>query len=133
MTMTLPTPSKTTQDHTEDASIERIKEKAWIRRLRTIRSLAERVQVAPDGSRTFIRFDRSQCLQHQVLTVSFGVLAMTGLLQTFNRFSLVEWIIQILGGVDVLRTIHHLAATALAFLSFYHVWQILVTWIAPVV
>jgi len=86
------------------------------------------MQAAPDGSRLFIRFSRSQCLEHYVLIASFGTLAATGLLQTSSRFFLVGWVIHLLGGVETLRTAHHLAAIVLALQSAYHVGQILVMW-----
>ncbi|MCP4540196.1 MAG: hypothetical protein GY832_23910 [Chloroflexi bacterium] len=126
--MTLGTSSRNSERAEGAVSIEQIKNRARTRKLRTVQSLAERMQVAPDGSRVFIRFNRSQRLQHQVLTVSMAALSVTGLLQTFSHFLVVRWIIQVLGDVDTLRTIHHLASIALALLSFYHVWQVLVMW-----
>ena len=124
-----PKTSKTYKEHTEDVvSIEQIKRKTRERKLRAIGSLAARVQVAPDGSRTFVRFSRSQCIEHYILIATFGSLSVTGLLQTYSRFSLIGWIIQILGGVETLRTIHHLAATVLALQAVYHVGQIMVMW-----
>ncbi len=126
--MTLGTSSRSGEHSEGAASIERIKNRTRTRKLRAVQSLAERVQVMPDGSRVFIRFDRSQRIQHQILTVSMAALSVTGLLQTFSHFAVVGWIIQILGDVDTLRTIHHLSAIALALLSFYHVWQALVMW-----
>jgi cytochrome b subunit of formate dehydrogenase len=122
-------PAETLHDHVEDVvSIEQIKRTARERKLRAIRSLAARIQVAPDGSRTFVRFSQSQCFEHYILMATFGSLALTGLLQTFSRFALIGWIIQALGGIEALRTVHHLAAAGLALQSVYHVAQILVTW-----
>ena len=119
---------QTSQDHIEDvASIEQIKRETRERKLQSIRSMAERVQVAPDGSRNFVRFSQSQCFEHYILIATFGGLALTGLLQTFSHFSLIGWIIHTLGGIEALRTIHHLAAIVLALQSVYHVGQILVT------
>lgn len=109
-------------------SVEQIKRQAQERRLRAIRSLAERMQIAPDGSRTFIRFNRSQRFEHYILMATFGSMSVTGLLQTFSHVPLVGWIIHVLGGVETLRTIHHLAAAMLALQSIYHVGQVLVTW-----
>ena len=124
---------KTNRDHTEEIvsveQIKQIKKETRERKLKAIRSLATRVQVAPDGTRTFIRFSQSQCLEHYVLIASFGTLAVTGLLQTLSHFSIVGWIMQILGNVETVRAIHHFAAAVLALQSVYHVEQILVTWI----
>lgn len=124
-----PVTSVTDKGHTEEAvSVEQIKKKTWERKLRAVRSLAARMQVAPDGSRNFIRFSPAQCLEHQVLMVSFATLAVTGLLQTYSHFTLVGWIINILGNVETVRTAHHLASIALILTSVYHVEQILVMW-----
>ena len=60
--------------------------------------------------------------------VSFGTLAVTGLLQTFSSLPPVALVIQLLGGVDAVRTIHRLAAIVSAIQSFYHIWRILETW-----
>jgi cytochrome b subunit of formate dehydrogenase len=53
---------------------------------------------------------------------------VTGLLQTFSSLPPVELVIQLLGGVDAIRTIHRLAAITSAVQSFYHIWRILETW-----
>ncbi len=112
----------------EELSVELIKREALNRRIRTARSLAERMQVAPDGSRVFIRFSQGERLEHIFLMVSFGTLAVTGLLQTFSGLPPVALVIQLLGGVDAIRTIHRLAAIVSALLSFYHIWRILEIW-----
>ena len=124
--------SSTHRNHTESeavASAEQIKQKARERRVQAIRLLADRVIVEPDGSRAFIRFNRAQRIEHYLLVGSFGTLAVTGLLQTFSRIIPIGWIIYVLGGVETLRTAHHLAAIVLALQSVYHVFQILMTWI----
>jgi cytochrome b subunit of formate dehydrogenase len=116
-------------DHTvEINSVEQIKRKTRERRLRAVQSLAERLQVAPDGTRYFIRFSPAQRVEHYFLMVSFTTLAVTGLLQTFSRYHLVGLIIQILGNVETVRTIHRLAAVTMILQSLYHVWGICVTW-----
>ncbi|MBU0491244.1 MAG: cytochrome b/b6 domain-containing protein [Chloroflexi bacterium] len=125
----MPTISQTDKGHTEEAiTVEQIKKETIKRRLRAARSLAARMQITSDGSRAFIRFSRSQSLEHWILLVSFGTLAVTGLLQSFSAFFPIGWIIQILGNVETVRTIHRLAAIVLAVLSFYHGWRILETW-----
>jgi len=112
----------------EEISVEQIKRATLNRRIRAARSLAERIQVTPDGSRVFVRFKPSERREHVVLMLSFGTLAVTGLLQTFSYLSPVALLIQFLGGVDAIRTIHRLAAITSAAQSFYHVWRILETW-----
>ena len=120
------------QEHLDSEAaeaIEQFKHKERMRRLRRLQELAARVKINPDGVREFIRFSRVQIIEHYVLIGSFGTLVFTGLLQTFSRLAVIGWIIQVLGGVDTLRSIHHLAAIILIMQSVYHVVQILVMWI----
>ncbi len=120
--------SKTSEVHAEEVSVEQIKRETLQRRIRTARSLADRMQVNPDGTRVFVRFTRSERIEHVVLMVSFGTLAVTGLLQTFSFLPPVALLVSLIGGVDALRTIHRLAAIVCAVLSLYHVWRILEIW-----
>ncbi len=113
----------------EAISIERIKKQARIRRIRKARELAAQMQVAPDGSRVFIRFNAVQRREHQIMLVTFTILAVTGLLQRFSQFTPSVLLINILGGADTVRTIHHLTAVAFILVSLYHVWSILVLWL----
>ena len=123
------TRSHTSELYAEDEYfVEQIKRETLDRRIRSARSLADRMQVAPDGSRVFVRFSQAERLEHLVLMVSFGTLAVTGLLQTFSNLPPVALVIQLLGGVDAIRTVHRLAAIVSAIQSFYHVWRILVIW-----
>lgn len=114
--------------HDPDLSFEQIKQKALARRLRAARSLAARMQVSTNGARTFIRFSQAQRVEHQLLIVSFTTLAITGLLQRYSEFNLPGAIINSLGGIDTIRTIHHLAAVIMILQSVYHLGNILVLW-----
>ncbi len=122
------TTSMTKTTHTDEVSVEQLKREALERRIRTARSLAERMQVGPDGSRVFIRFRPSERREHIILMLTFGTLAVTGLLQTFSSVPPVGLLIQFVGGVDAIRVIHRLAAIISAGQSVYHVWRILETW-----
>jgi cytochrome b subunit of formate dehydrogenase len=114
--------------HDDDVDLERIKQEVLEQRIRKAQKLASRIKTLPDGSRLFRRFDRSQRYQHLVLLSSFTLLAFTGLLQTFSGYAVIAAFINMLGGVEGLRTIHRLAAIALILVSVYHVWRILETW-----
>jgi len=74
--------------------------------------------------RGFVRFSLSQRLQHLVLIISFTLLAVTGLPQKFAGDAWAETLIGIVGGIDSIRLIHHLAAIVLALVSVYHVLEI---------
>jgi cytochrome b subunit of formate dehydrogenase len=112
----------------EEISVEKIKRETINRRIRSARALAERIQVQPDGSRAFVRFSRGERTEHVILMVSFGTLAVTGLLQTFSELVPIAWLIELVGGIDAIRVVHRLAALVSAVQSFYHVWRILETW-----
>ncbi len=113
----------------ETTPVERIKKQARARRIRRARALAARMQIAPDGSRIFIRFSPGERREHQILLVTFTILAVTGLLQRYSKFLLAEVLITLLGGVETIRTIHHLTAVVFIALSIYHAWEILVLWV----
>lgn len=118
-------------EHEEAVIIERIKKKAQVRRLRKAQKLAARMQVAPDGSKTFLRFSQSERLEHQVLIVTFTILAITGLLQRYSANVVIGWIINmVFGGVETLRTLHHLNAAVFILEAFYHLGKILYVWFA---
>ena len=113
----------------EAAVIERIKRKARTRKLRTAQKLAAQVQIAPDGAKTFLRFSSHQRLEHQVLLVTFSILALTGLLQYYSALLPVAWVINsIFGGVETLRTLHHLAAFVFILEAAYHLGCIFSVW-----
>ena len=109
-------------------SIRRIKQRARTRKLRAIQELASRVQECPDGERTFVRFSRGQRFEHQLLIVSFGTLALTGLMQTFSDLRPVGYVTGMVGGIDTLRMIHHLAAIILMVQSVYHTVRLIEGW-----
>ncbi len=120
--------SAQSQHNSDEMDLERIKQEVLQQRIREAQELASRLKVLPDGTRVFRRFDRSQRYQHLVLLSSFTLLAFTGLLQSFSEHPAVATFINLLGGIEGLRTIHRLAAISLIAVSIYHLWQILETW-----
>jgi formate dehydrogenase gamma subunit len=112
----------------DPAAIEQARLEARLLRWRKVRSLAARVQQLSDGSRLFVRFSQAQCLEHQILIVSFTTLALTGLLQRYSQYFWVGVIINLLGGIDTMRVIHHLAAIVLIIQTIYHTFKILQMW-----
>jgi formate dehydrogenase gamma subunit len=111
-----------------EMSVEELKRQTLERRIRAARALADRIRVLPDGSREIVRFKTAERIEHVVLMVSFGTLAVTGLLQTFSSLPVIAAVTEFLGGVDAIRVIHRLAAIISAVQSGYHVWRILETW-----
>lgn len=68
-----------------------------------------------------VRFDRHQRLQHLVMMSSFIVLALTGLPQKFSDLGVSRWWVDSLGGLETVRTIHHVAGFIMLADCVYHV------------
>ena len=73
---------------------------------------------------TYVRFDLSQRIQHICLIASFTLLAVTGLPQLFVQARWAQGFMSILGGIDGVRRIHHLAATLLIFVFVFHFFNV---------
>ena len=70
--------------------------------------------------RTYTRFSLAQRLEHVVMFTSFIVLAATGLPQKFAEAGISQAIINLFGGIDLIRQIHHSAAAVLILSSAFH-------------
>ncbi|NOY98057.1 MAG: hypothetical protein GXP40_02485 [Chloroflexi bacterium] len=71
-------------------------------------------------SRTYLRFALAQRIEHLAMLVSFTMLGVTGLPQRYpaNRVSI--FIVNLFGGIETTRNIHHIAATVLMLVTMYH-------------
>jgi formate dehydrogenase subunit gamma len=58
----------------------------------------------------FNRFEVAQRFEHVLLILSFTTLGLTGLPQKYAAAPISDFIIQFLGGIEMIRTIHHIAA-----------------------
>lgn len=67
------------------------------------------------------RFSTFRILEHQANMIIFAVLVVTGLSQKFHEYSLSQWIILNLGGVDTVRFIHRYSGLAFALLTIIHI------------
>jgi cytochrome b subunit of formate dehydrogenase len=68
----------------------------------------------------YLRFTPGQRVQHWVMTLSFTLLAVTGLPQ---RYALADWaegLIAVLGGIETVRVIHRAAAVVFILVTLYH-------------
>jgi formate dehydrogenase gamma subunit len=74
-----------------------------------------------EGQATFSRFNPSQRLQHWVMTLSFTVLAITGLPQRYALAGWAERMIDAMGGIETVRIIHRVSAVVFILVSLYHV------------
>ncbi len=66
------------------------------------------------------RFTVIQRIEHWVLVASFTTLALTGLPQKYPTVGISDAIISFLGGIDMVRNIHHVAAVIFILESVYH-------------
>jgi cytochrome b subunit of formate dehydrogenase len=68
----------------------------------------------------FLRFTKSQRLQHAVLMASFTLLALTGLPQRYAASVVGERVIALLGGIEAVRVLHRVAAVLLMATAIVH-------------
>ncbi len=77
--------------------------------------------MADQRPRTYQRFTRTERVEHLVLMLSFIVLALTGLPQKYvgNRWA--EGLIAAMGGIEMVRQMHHIAAVVLMLEVIFHI------------
>ena len=98
-------------------------------RIRIARELAARIRVMPDGSRMFVRFSTGEINEHWILLISFSILGFTGLLQRYSNLQPITWAINyIFGGIETLRSLHHMMAFVLGLLVIYHTLRVAYLW-----
>jgi cytochrome b subunit of formate dehydrogenase len=71
-------------------------------------------------ARRYPRFDVSYRIEHWVLTFSFALLAITGLIQVYVDSGLARWLVGMLGGVETVRLLHRFGALVLMLETIYH-------------
>jgi len=69
----------------------------------------------------FPRFTIDQRIEHVFLLVAFSLLGLTGLIQKFSQAPVSEWLIGVLGGIEMVRIIHRVNAIIMVAESVYHV------------
>jgi cytochrome b subunit of formate dehydrogenase len=79
---------------------------------------------APTQSRMYTRFNLSARLQHIIMLLSFTTLAVTGLAQKFALNPISVSVVRLWGGIENLRSTHHVAATVLMLVAIYHLVEI---------
>ena len=76
-------------------------------------------------SKTYIRFDIVQRIQHIIFLISFTVLGFTGLPQKFPLSPISVGFFNFLGGIENVRIIHHTSAIVMMIVSVFHVLEVL--------
>ena len=72
------------------------------------------------NTQEYNRFAPLQRMEHVVLLVTFTGLALTGLPQKFAAEVWAKTMIELLGGIESIRIIHHFLATLLMALAIFH-------------
>jgi formate dehydrogenase subunit gamma len=73
---------------------------------------------------TFVRFDAGQRVEHFVTLASTAILALTGLPQKFHEAEISRFAISAMGGIEIVRTVHHVFAILLTMGAIYHVLRV---------
>src|SRR5208337_1155406 len=74
------------------------------------------------GEERFRKFSGYRIVEHLGLIACFTVLAMTGLPQKFYSLGISQFIITSLGGIDSVRSIHHITAVVFTALALQHIF-----------
>src|SRR5208337_5524172 len=74
------------------------------------------------GEERFRKFSGYRIVEHLLLISCITVLAMTGLPQKFYSFGISQFIITSLGGIDNVRSVHHIAAVIFTVLTLQHIF-----------
>jgi formate dehydrogenase gamma subunit len=72
------------------------------------------------GAAAYPRFSLARRVEHALLILSFVTLAATGLPQKYASVPLGEQLIGLLGGIEVVRIVHRVAAVLLMLQTIYH-------------
>ncbi|MBI3153408.1 MAG: cytochrome b/b6 domain-containing protein [Chloroflexi bacterium] len=72
-------------------------------------------------TQAYIRFPLARRIEHWIMMLSFVTLGLTGVPQKFATSNISLSIIQALGGIETLRTIHHTAAIIMMFGTAWHI------------
>jgi cytochrome b subunit of formate dehydrogenase len=81
---------------------------------------ASRAIAQQASARSYERFTLSERIEHAGVVLAFVILAVTGLPQKFIEAGWAETMIQLMGGIELTRQIHHIAAIVLLLESVYH-------------
>ncbi|MBI5824003.1 MAG: cytochrome b/b6 domain-containing protein [Chloroflexi bacterium] len=72
-------------------------------------------------TQAYLRFPIARRIEHWVMMLSFTLLGLTGLPQRFPDAGASQTILNLLGGIETLRTIHHTAAIVMMFGTAWHI------------
>ncbi|MCP4138829.1 MAG: hypothetical protein GY755_00805 [Chloroflexi bacterium] len=71
--------------------------------------------------KTYVRFELARRIEHIVMLLSFGALGITGIPQRYADSQISAFIVNLFGGIEMTREIHHVAAVIMMFGTMYHI------------
>jgi len=72
-------------------------------------------------SRSYVRFPLARRIEHIVMLSSFTILGLTGLPQKYSTAPISIAFVELLGGIENLRLIHHSAAIVMMLGTIWHI------------
>ena len=72
------------------------------------------------AQKQYLRFSLAQRIEHWAQMISFTLLAFTGVPQKFVGNGWAEALIRLMGGIEIVRVIHHTSAIVMALACIYH-------------
>ena len=70
---------------------------------------------------SYQRFPLARRIEHVIMLLSFGTLGLTGLPQRYPLADISVWFVNLLGGIENLRAIHHVSATVMMLGTAWHI------------
>ncbi len=70
---------------------------------------------------SYNRFPLARRIEHLIMMLSFGTLGLTGLPQKYPLADFSVWLVDLLGGIENLRAIHHVSATVMMLGTAWHI------------
>ena len=67
------------------------------------------------------RFPLARRIEHIIMLLSFGILGLTGLPQRYPLAGISVWFVNLLGGIENLRAVHHVSATVMMLGTAWHI------------
>jgi cytochrome b subunit of formate dehydrogenase/mono/diheme cytochrome c family protein len=74
-----------------------------------------------EATNKYTRFSLARRIEHILMLLSFTTLGLTGLPQKYPLAGASVFIVDLLGGIENLRSIHHIAAIVMMFGTAYHI------------
>lgn len=119
MTKNNPSTKKTKTKSGHEKHRERLRSRRRITHREAVKAAA-RLRTDEHGKRYVIRFSLSERVEHILLMISFTVLGMTGLMQRYAGTAVGDFLLSMIGGIEITRQLHHIFALMFFLEAIYH-------------